>query len=64
MANVDLIATWKTGCIPTLTNFTNTWFNPSKTENIIRKLVSEEADYVASNLDEVFQIIEASTFHA
>ena len=34
------------------------------TENIIRKLVSEEADYVASNLDEVFQIIEASTFHA
>ena len=37
MANVDLIATWKTGCIPTLTNFTKTWFNPSKTENIIRK---------------------------
>ena len=34
------------------------------TENIVRKSVSEKADYVASNLDEVFQIIEASTFHA
>ncbi len=34
------------------------------TENIFRKSVSEKADYVASNLDEVFQIIEASTFHA
>ena len=34
------------------------------TENIVRKSVSEKADYVASNLDEVFQIIEASTFDA
>jgi len=34
------------------------------TENIVRKSVSKKADYVASNLDEVFQIIEASTFHA
>ena len=37
IAKVDLKATWKTGCIPSLTNLTITWFKPNKIENIIKK---------------------------
>ena len=70
MANVDLNATWNTGCIPTLTSLTQTWFKPSKIEKTIRKDAVREVPLISPPLElqnqfaERVQAIEAQKAQA